>query len=78
MWGIIDKAKQQNKTVILTTHYMEEAQYLCDEVAIMDQGKIIVQGSPKELIKEHCKGMDTALQHLETVFLKLTGKCLRD
>lgn len=54
MWDIIDSIKSSGKTVILTTHYMEEAQYLCDEIAIMDNGKIIAQGSPKELIQKHC------------------------
>lgn len=54
MWDIIDSIKASGKTVILTTHYMEEAQYLCDEIAIMDNGKIIAQGSPKELIQKYC------------------------
>lgn len=53
LWEIVDKIKQEGKTIILTTHYMEEAQVLCDEVAIMDGGKIIVRGSPNELIKQY-------------------------
>ncbi|MFC1505032.1 ABC transporter ATP-binding protein [Thermodesulfobacteriota bacterium] len=56
LWHIIDRIKEQGKTVILTTHYMEEAQYLCDEIAIMDYGKIIAQGTPAELIARHCDG----------------------
>lgn len=53
LWGIVENVKAQGKTIILTTHYMEEAQHLCDEVAIMDQGKIITQGSPHKLIHGH-------------------------
>ncbi len=55
MWDIVSDIKQQGKTIVLTTHYMEEAQYLCDEVAIMDQGKIIALGTPSQLINRHCK-----------------------
>jgi len=56
LWDIVLKIKQQGKTIILTTHSMEEAEYLCDEVAIMDRGKIIAQGSPAALIRQHCNG----------------------
>jgi ABC-2 type transport system ATP-binding protein len=56
LWQIIDRIKDQGKTVILTTHYMEEAQYLCDEVAIMDYGQIIAQGTPADLIARYCEG----------------------
>ncbi|MBU1055111.1 MAG: ABC transporter ATP-binding protein [Proteobacteria bacterium] len=54
LWAIIQKIKEKGKTIILTTHYMEEAQRLCDEIAIMDNGKIIAQGTPGQLIKKHC------------------------
>ncbi len=54
LWSIVEQIKGEGKTVILTTHSMEEAEYLCDEIAIMDQGKIIAQGSPKYLIQTHC------------------------
>ncbi|MFH2046432.1 MAG: ABC transporter ATP-binding protein [Pseudomonadota bacterium] len=54
LWAIIQKIKEKGKTIILTTHYMEEAQRLCDEIAIMDNGKIIAQGTPAQLIKKHC------------------------
>ena len=54
LWSIVDEIKDEGKTVILTTHSMEEAQYLCDRVAIMDQGEIIAEGSPQELIETHC------------------------
>jgi len=56
LWDLIQGIKAEGKTIILTTHYMEEAQYLCDEVAIMDYGKIIAQGTPDTLIRQHSRG----------------------
>jgi ABC-2 type transport system ATP-binding protein len=50
---LIQKIKKEGKTIVLTTHYMEEAQHLCDEIAIMDHGHIISRGTPAELIKRH-------------------------
>jgi ABC-2 type transport system ATP-binding protein len=52
-WDLIGDIKAEGKTVILTTHYMEEAYLLCDEIAIMDHGKIITQGTPKALLEAH-------------------------
>ncbi|HRJ51137.1 MAG TPA: ABC transporter ATP-binding protein [Candidatus Thiothrix moscowensis] len=52
-WELVNSIKARNKTVLLTTHYMEEAYNLCDEIAIMDHGKIIAHGSPDELLAEH-------------------------
>jgi ABC-2 type transport system ATP-binding protein len=52
-WDLIQSIKSRRKTVILTTHYMEEAELLCDEIAIMDNGKIIAQGSPRALLSQH-------------------------
>ena len=52
-WDLITLIKSRNKTIVLTTHYMDEAYTLCDEIAIMDQGKIIAQGTPELLLKEH-------------------------
>ena len=52
-WGLIDTVRRRGKTVLLTTHYMEEAQYLCDEVAIVDHGRIIARGAPAALVREH-------------------------
>ena len=51
LWDIISMMKQKGKTIILTTHYMDEAEKLCDQIAIIDQGKIIDKGTPKELIE---------------------------
>jgi ABC-2 type transport system ATP-binding protein len=61
LWDLIQGIKAEGKTIILTTHYMEEAQYLCDEVAIMDYGKIIAQGTPAELIRQYSRGMTIVL-----------------
>ncbi len=52
-WELVESIKAQRKTIILTTHYMEEAQLLCDEIAIMDRGRIIAQGVPQQLLREH-------------------------
>jgi ABC-2 type transport system ATP-binding protein len=56
LWDIVRTIKDAGKTIILTTHSMDEAEYLCDEIAIMDQGRIIAQGSPAELIRRYCSG----------------------
>jgi len=61
LWDLIQQIKKEGKTIILTTHYMEEGQYLCDEIAIMDYGKIIAHGKPAELIKRHSPGMTVIL-----------------
>lgn len=52
-WDLINDIKAEGKTIILTTHYMDEAYTLCDEIAIMDRGKIIAQGTPKKLLAEN-------------------------
>lgn len=52
-WGLIDMVLQRNKTVVLTTHYMEEAQRLCDDIVIVDKGFIIASGEPAALVKSH-------------------------
>ena len=54
-WNMVEKIKLRKTTLILTTHYMEEADFLCDEIAIMDKGKIIAYGEPKQLIAQHFK-----------------------
>ena len=56
-WELVQKIQADGATIILTTHYMDEAQILCDEIAIMDTGKIITQGSPNELLRSHYEGL---------------------
>lgn len=67
------RLKDQGMTLIYTTHYMEEAEQLCDRLAIVDAGRVIAQGTPTELVKggDDCK-------NLEELFLQLTGRQLRD
>ncbi len=52
-WELIQSVKARNKTIILTTHYMDEAELLCDDIAIMDRGHIIARGGPRQLLQEH-------------------------
>lgn len=83
LWDLIRDIKKRGVTVVITTHYMDEAQLLCDRIAIMDQGKIIALDTPKNLIKSLLKKGFTKEQHveqanLEDVFIDLTGKALRD
>ncbi len=52
-WDLINLLKSRNKTIVLTTHYMDEAYTLCDEIAIMDHGRLIAQGTPAQLLQEH-------------------------
>lgn len=52
-WHLIDGIKQRGKTILLTTHYMEEAQQLCDEIAVIDHGQIIERGAPRALLNKH-------------------------
>jgi ABC-2 type transport system ATP-binding protein len=52
-WDLINLIKSRDKTIVLTTHYMDEAYTLCDEIAIMDRGRIVAQGTPEHLLKEH-------------------------
>lgn len=56
-WDLVQKIQSHGTTVILTTHYMDEAQVLCDEIAIMDCGKILSQGSPDALLRERYRGL---------------------
>jgi lipooligosaccharide transport system ATP-binding protein len=69
VWELLGRLKADGKTLILTTHYMEEAERLCDRVAIMDQGKIVAAGTPSDLIALHGG-------NLEDVYLKITGRRL--
>lgn len=82
LWDLVRDIKKRGITVILTTHYMEEAEQLCDRVAIMDQGEIIILDTPKKLIsnllaKGFKKEQHVEQANLEDVFIDLTGKGLR-
>ncbi|TFG03209.1 MAG: ATP-binding cassette domain-containing protein [Promethearchaeota archaeon] len=68
VWDFIRALKNQNKTIILTTHYMEEAEALSDRVGVIDYGELIAIGTPKELIEKF------RVKNLEEVFLKITGR----
>ncbi len=74
IWDEVRGMKSQGLTTLLTTHYIEEAELLCDRLVIIDAGKIVELGTPKQLIEKHLGGKG----NLEDVFLKLTGKHLRD
>lgn len=83
LWDLVQQIKRKGTTVILTTHYMEEAQILCDRVAIMDEGKVVALDTPDRLIQALLRGgfrPHTKVQPatLEDVFIELTGKELRD
>ena len=71
VWENLAHLKAQNTTIILTTHYIEEAERICDRVAIMDSGKIIETGTPADLMTRYGGS-------LEDVYLRLTGKRLRE
>ena len=83
LWELVQQIRDRGITVIMTTHYMEEAELLCDRVAVMDKGKIIAIDSPKALVKQLLDRGFKKAQHveqadLEDVFIDLTGKALRD
>lgn len=80
LWDLIRNIHQRGKTIVLTTHYMDEAEELCDRIAIMEAGKIIALDTPENLIKTHAPEPAEKPQTgtLEDVFLALTGKELRE
>jgi ABC-2 type transport system ATP-binding protein len=83
LWGLIREINQKGMTVVITTHYMDEAEELCDRVAVIDHGKIVDIDSPKNLISKLIgrgfkKKKIVQAANLEDVFLDLTGKSLRE
>ena len=72
VWDFIKEQKTKGKTIILTTHYMEEAEEICDRVGIIDHGRLIALGTPKELIAKN------NVKNLEEVFIELTGRNMRE
>ncbi len=75
IFDTVERLRDEGMTVLYTTHYMEEADRLCDRLAVMDNGKLIRLGRPKELKAEFGNPAEVTL---ETVFLELTGHSLRD
>jgi len=84
LWDLISKFQAEGKTIVLTTHYMEEAERLCDRVAIVDHGHVIAIGPPPDLIDSVDVSRlpppepRTTSATLEDVFVSLTGRTLRD
>jgi ABC-2 type transport system ATP-binding protein len=83
LWGLVAQIKSRGHTVVLTTHYMEEAEELCDRVAIMDRGKIVALDAPRGLVaaligRGFRKERVERLASLEDVFIDLTGHQLRE
>ncbi len=82
LWDLVRQVRDRGISVILTTHYMDEAEVLCDRIAVMDKGDIIALDTPQNLIKDLLSRGFTKKQHveqanLEDVFIDLTGKELR-
>ncbi len=82
LWELVEDVRKRGISVIMTTHYMDEAEVLCDRIAVMDNGKIVAIDTPKNLIKQLLKRGFKKDQHveqanLEDVFIDLTGKGLR-
>jgi ABC-2 type transport system ATP-binding protein len=83
LWELVKNIRQRGTTVIITTHYMDEAEYLCDRVAVIDAGKIIALNSPDHMIDELVasgfeRPREVKKANLEDVFIHLTGRTLRE
>jgi ABC-2 type transport system ATP-binding protein len=83
LWDLISEIRKNGTTVIITTHYMDEAEILCDRVAIVDSGRIVALNTPDKLIDELVESgferpKEVKQANLEDVFIHLTGKSLRE
>jgi len=83
LWELVKNIRQRGTTVIITTHYMDEAEYLCDRVAVIDAGKIIALDSPDQMVDELVasgfeRPREVKKANLEDVFIHLTGRSLRE
>ena len=83
LWDLVKQIRMRGTTVIITTHYMDEAEYLCDRVAIVDSGTIVALNTPDKLIDELVatgfeRPREVKQANLEDVFIHLTGKSLRE
>ena len=74
VWNMVEKVRAEGRTIVLSTHYIEEAQRLCDRVAIMDHGQIVTLGAPRELIARHA-GMSTIALALDGPEVDVQGMC---
>ena len=72
VWGLLERLRAEGVTLLVTTHYMEEAERICDRLVIMDAGRIVAEGAPPELRERYGEGS------LEGVFLQITGHALRE
>ncbi|MFM1896141.1 MAG: hypothetical protein RLZZ385_1215 [Pseudomonadota bacterium] len=80
LWNLVRELNHSGMTIVLTTHNMEEAETLCQRIAIMDHGKVVAEDTPRKLILQHAPEPPEAPLHgsLEDVFLALTGHGLRE
>ncbi len=80
LWELATELNRAGMTIVLTTHNMEEAEFLCDRIAIMDHGRIVAEDTPESLILKHAPDPPAAPSrgNIEDVFLALTGHALRD
>ncbi|HEX2607066.1 MAG TPA: ABC transporter ATP-binding protein [Flavisolibacter sp.] len=83
LWDLIRTIREKGTTVIITTHYLDEAEYLCDRVAIVDSGRIVALNTPDKLIDDLVatgfeRPKEVKKANLEDVFIHLTGKSLRE
>jgi ABC-2 type transport system ATP-binding protein len=83
LWELVKNIRERGTTVIITTHYMDEAEYLCNRVAIIDAGNIVAMDTPDKLIDNLIatgfeRPKEMKLANLEDVFIKLTGHSLRE
>lgn len=83
LWELILQIREQGATIVITTHYMDEAEYLCDRVGIIDSGEIVAIDSPEKLIDDLVatgfeRKKQVKMANLEDVFIQLTGKEWRD
>ena len=72
VWGLLDRLRSEGVTLIVTTHYMEEAERICDRLVIMDEGRIVSEGAPGQLLERYDE------RNLEGVFLQVAGHDLRE
>jgi ABC-2 type transport system ATP-binding protein len=81
LWSVFERFRAEGGSILITTHYMEEAEALCDRVAVVDRGRVIALGSPAELVASLDRARPAGAPSsatLEDVFVSLTGRHLRD